>query len=245
MRRAYWKRRMQGVPDVLARFEEQGGLRVASGPFAGMQLAKVYSGSSLLPKVAGSYEDEVTPAIEAIVAGDYDTIIDIGSAEGYYAVGLARACPKARIVAYDCVEKAREALKDLADVNGVADRIEICGDCTLESLKEAVKGETFVICDIEGAERELMDPEKCPPLAACDLLVEMHVQDAKDTADVIRARFAATHEMESFLSKIKDPAEYPALEFLPANLRAVTLDEMRLPGQEWVWFKRKPEAATP
>jgi hypothetical protein len=243
LRKTYWKRRMRAAPEVLARFEARGELQVEGGPFAGMRLASVHSGSALLPKLTGSYEDEIGPVIEAVNEKHYDTILDLGSAEGYYAVGLARNCPDARIIAFDCSPAAQDALRALAQMNGVSDRIEVHGACTFEGLNQTVKEGAFILCDIEGAERTLLDPDRCPALLGCDLLVELHVQQDKDTADVVKARFAATHEMNSFYSRVKTPEDYPVLRFLPPRLRAVALDEMRPPGQEWVWLRRRTRTA--
>ena len=63
--------------------------KVAAGPFAGMRYITRSCGSKLAPKVIGCYERELHPAIENAIRGDYQRIIDIGCAEGYYAVGLA------------------------------------------------------------------------------------------------------------------------------------------------------------
>lgn len=236
LRRRYWKYRMRGVDEVLAIAQKKGDLRVLSGPFEGMRLASVYSGSSLLPKIVGSYEDELAAVVGAIVHGSYDCIVDIGSAEGYYAVGLSLLCPKARIVAYDINEAARKNLRELADLNDVADRIEIRAECSHASLAADIRGRSFVICDIEGAERELIDPARCPELASCEMLIELHTQGARDTPELVKSRFAHTHEVRSFFSRAKRVEDYPCIEFLPPHLRSVALDEMRIPGQEWIWL---------
>src|SRR6478672_6897407 len=66
------------------------GLVVQHGPFKGMKYPGVNSvGSALIPKLLGSYERELHPLIDSICAGQYDQVVDIGCAEGYYAVGLA------------------------------------------------------------------------------------------------------------------------------------------------------------
>lgn len=71
---------------------------VASGPFAGMRLHPEYSE---LPKFLGTYEANLHPAIRRLTARRYDVILNIGCAEGYYAIGFARAVPGAQVQAFD------------------------------------------------------------------------------------------------------------------------------------------------
>jgi hypothetical protein len=42
------------------------------------------------PKWLGTYELELHSIIKGILRAEYNTIIDIGSAEGYYSVGLGK-----------------------------------------------------------------------------------------------------------------------------------------------------------
>ena len=63
----------------------------------------------------------MAPIIEDIVTKAYALIIDVGSAEGYYAVGLARRLPKARVLARDANPKAQALCAALAAANDVAE----------------------------------------------------------------------------------------------------------------------------
>jgi len=74
-------------------------------------------GSSFLPKLVGSYEAELHGVIEELIGRDYRTIIDIGSAEGYYVVGLARRCPAARIYAFDMDRLGRLRCANMAHLS--------------------------------------------------------------------------------------------------------------------------------
>ena len=74
---------------------------VAAGPFAGMRYVRGAVGSVLPPKLLGLYERELHTAIARIVAAAPDEVVDAGAAEGYYAVGLARALPRCRVTAFE------------------------------------------------------------------------------------------------------------------------------------------------
>src|SRR5947209_5143244 len=66
------------------------GTTVLNGPFRG----QIYSRASLLnrvsgPRLLGSYEQELHP-IFGNLDPSYEAFVDVGAAEGYYAVGMAR-----------------------------------------------------------------------------------------------------------------------------------------------------------
>src|SRR5262249_28724052 len=76
--------------------------RIAAGPFRGMRLdydampVPAYS-----PKLIGTYEQELHPAIERAIDRSPSHILNVGCAEGFYAVGMAMRLPHAMIYAAD------------------------------------------------------------------------------------------------------------------------------------------------
>src|SRR5437016_2600251 len=62
---------------------------VQSGPFAGMLYVNQAVGSAHVPKLLGSYEAELHEIMRSVLTENYATIVDVGCAEGYYAIGLA------------------------------------------------------------------------------------------------------------------------------------------------------------
>jgi FkbM family methyltransferase len=93
--------------------------RVRQGPFVGLRYVDRAVGSAFIPKLLGIYERELNGCIETACAAQFPLIVDIGAAEGYYAVGLARRNPNARVIAFEMEEKGREALREMAGLNGV------------------------------------------------------------------------------------------------------------------------------
>jgi hypothetical protein len=126
--------------------------RVLQGPFRGMRHIALAYCSEIPPKVFGTYESDLEPAIEAICRSGCDGIVDIGAAEGYYAVGMALRNLDAQIVAFEINPSARHYLRRLARRNGVSERITIRNECTTDSLGEALRGASrpAVICDCGG-----------------------------------------------------------------------------------------------
>jgi hypothetical protein len=161
------------------------------------------------PYQVGSFELELWPAIERIVAARPATIVNVGSAEGFYAVGLAMRIPSARVIGFELEPKLRAAATRLAARNGVAERIELRGLCTVGELATLSPGENAaVIMDCEGAEAELADPERVPWLRAATLAVELHPAiDDRIEARLVE-RFATTHELEPIPSEVRRASDF-------------------------------------
>jgi hypothetical protein len=111
----FGKRRMAEIDQkssklLQLRLEEESGLiskylngdwTVRHGPFAGMKYAPITSGSVLSPKVIGSYESSIHHWIIDAINHNYRTIINVGSGEGYYAVGFSVKSKTSNVFAYD------------------------------------------------------------------------------------------------------------------------------------------------
>ena len=135
-------------------------MTVQTGPFAGLKLADVQTwgheeiGSQLL----GIYERELRPVLLELASRRPTLVINVGCAEGYYAVGLARLIPTARVHAFDIDERAQNVCRTNAALNGASDRIVVEGICSPQRLREISAGHTniLVVVDCEGAEKELL-----------------------------------------------------------------------------------------
>ena len=169
------------------------GVTIREGPFRGMEFVAQSAEGCHLPKLIGCYEAELQPHIEAAIERGYDTIVNIGCAEGYYAVGLGLRLPQARIVARDINPAAQEACRRVATLNGIAERVEVDGRLDPAELPGLAVGRTLLLCDIEGAEIELLDPDRYPCLRAFDIIVELHDVVRGDISRVLPARFVDSH----------------------------------------------------
>ncbi|WZO98667.1 hypothetical protein EP7_000253 [Isosphaeraceae bacterium EP7] len=217
--------------------------RVAQGPFRGMRpIAAAYC-SEFLPKLVGTYEREIAPAIEAICAAGCDRIVDIGAAEGYYAVGMAMRNPDALVVGFEMNPSARYYLRQLAERNEVSARLQIRGTCDLDSLAASLEGarRPALICDCEGAEDLLLDPVRVEPLRRSYVLVETHDGLATDAGVLegigrrLHERFGATHAIETIDSRPRSGDDLPAGTELSPEESAEAMNEGR-PWAQWLFM---------
>ncbi len=218
----------------------RGGHTIKHGPFTGMNYGVPASEGGGAPRLMGVYETSLAPVIDDIVAGDPALIIDVGCAEGYYAVGLARRLPNATIWARDTDARARQKCRDLAEMNGVADRVEVGGTMTHADFDICLRHKSVVVCDIEGAEIDLLQPTLARGLYAADILVECHPAVGNDVAATIKDRFALTHDIVQLDRKLDDEGLPQWMQGSSDLDRLLALWEWRSTPTPWLWMTAKP-----
>lgn len=211
------------------------GSKILGGPFAGMAIGENALGSVLLPKMIGTYERELWPFIDEIIATPYENVLNIGSGEGYYVVGLAMKMPDTRFHAFDAEPNAAGVCHHNALLNGVNLRIGYNGICVHQNLIDNVKGRTLIICDCEGCEYDLLDPAAVPNLLNADILIEMHDHEGTRRGGFYR-RFAATHDIRTVISGGRDPTAIPQLDDFGEFDRWLAVCEFRGRPQEFAFM---------
>jgi len=213
------------------------GVYVRGGPFKGMMYWPVgapgYWAGGLTSSLLGVYERELHASLAELVRQDYEQVINVGCAEGYYAVGLALRLPAARVFAFDTDGKARRLCQAMALVNGVSDRVVVEGECTVERIRDLTTKRSLIICDCEGCEVHLLRPDLAPGLAGCDILVELHDIFQPGITEKLLPRFAPTHEIKLLTTEPRDPAELQHLEYLSIEECRKALDERRPGSMQW------------
>lgn len=180
----------------------------------------------------------------------YATIVDIGAAEGYYAVGLARRCPDATVITFDVDPLCRRRQKQLAELNGAVN-VRIHRRCSTQKLGSSLTSNCLVICDIEGDELDLLDPLRVPNLENADILVEVHSRGPMTVGqarDRLSARFHKSHRIRSIQSVGRGAAEWktrvPGLSVLDDQTLKHALNEHRGEPQCWLWMKSEKAFAS-
>lgn len=209
---------------------------ILNGPFKGMKYLSKSVGSALFPKLVGCYERELSSVIQKCIAKNYLQIIDIGCAEGYYAVGFAFAKKDVRVLAYDIDPEAQHLCRNMAVINGVSNRVEVRGLCTPELLNGIDLSHTLIICDCEGAELDILDPILTPSLKFADLLVELHDCKREGLSAAFLPKFQLTHDVKLIQSELRIAGSEPALSSLKVQDQLVAMNEYRGATMEWAWM---------
>jgi hypothetical protein len=223
---------------------------VRAGPFAGMRYpVRSAAQGGLVPKLAGTYECELTLELERILGDNPSLIVDVGAADGYYAAGFAFRLPGARVIAYEMEKPLRGVIAAVARANGFEDRVDVRGQCTVEELARTLsaadaRGElsnSVVMTDVEGFEDVLLDPSNIPELRVATIVCEVHDLRVPGVGSRLRERFDPTHEVSVIESRRRSP------EDLPPGVRLsrpdVVLDEGRSSTMEWLVMRPRSGAA--
>lgn len=212
--------------------------KVMNGPFKGLR----YTGnetvcSAIFPKLIGSYEKEIQDEILSFIQKKPPVIIDIGCAEGYYAVGLAKLLPETKVVAADSSPIARSLCLKLAEHNG-CNNVSVTGTVTAETLPNYPLKDALIICDCEGFEKQLFTSRNIDHFKNTCLIIETHDLVDLSISSYLEDLFKNTHHIRTIASiddiqKVKYYC-YPQLEGLDPDERKVVLAESRPTIMEWL-----------
>jgi len=189
---------------------------VLHGPFAGLRYGSDLDTSSggLVPKLLGTYEKELHPILSLLQSKQIAFLINIGSADGYYAVGLARNLPRLSVIAFELTQRGRLMTQSMGLRNGVNERIDVRGGCDPAALSSALEGveprRTLVLCDVEGYEDVLLDPALVKSLRECWLLVEVHDAKVPGVSRRLQSRFDETHRIDTIWQERRTVDDWPA-----------------------------------
>jgi hypothetical protein len=225
------------------RVRDHFGNEVQGGPFRGMAypdwaLTQVDLFSA---KVIGSYECELHDAVEELIETSPKVILNIGSAEGFYAIGLALRLQETTVVAYDTDRERLSRLRAIAELNGAIDRIKIVErPAHHDDLQHYCGPDTAVVCDCDGAELELLDPVAAPALREVAMLVEAHDLLRPGISDVLASRFECSHAIARIPTRQRFVDDYPQLGFMPLATQQLAISEFRGAPMDWLvmWPRR-------
>jgi SAM-dependent methyltransferase len=210
---------------------------IPAGPFAGMSYPIQAAEGCRAPRLLGAYEASLQPVVETVIDRAHAQILDIGCAEGYYAVGLARRMPATTVHARDTDPRARALCLALARANGVEDRIKLGSEVTHADFVLCEAAPTFILCDIEGAEGELLDPSRAPGLSCADILVEVHEGMRPGLLAALTARFTPTHRVTRLDRSLRPDLLPDWAESLSDLDRLLLLWEWRASPTPWLWME--------
>jgi hypothetical protein len=230
----------KSIQSSLQHIVNAGGFVVQGGPFKGMRYIEKSTGSALTPKLIGSYEEELHEAMRGISDCPYEVIVDVGCAEGYYAVGLARLYPNALVYAYDTDKESRASCSRMAAINRVERRVILSDWCDPGELASKINNKrALIVCDCEGYEMELLQPELVEGLRQSDIVVELHDHLNRKITPSLLQRFNHTHHIELIRSRDRNSDRYPVLHGLSAKDKDAAVGEWRSIPQEWAVMRVK------
>jgi hypothetical protein len=123
--------------------------------------------------------------------------------------------------------------------------VDIRGECTVAELQSmlSTEGRSLVVCDVEGAELQLLDPLAVPALEKVAILVELHEFVVRGITDVLKKRFSETHDIEHIWQRPRSRSDFPwrtlGTTLLPKSYLDWAVSEWRPEQMAWLWMLPK------
>lgn len=216
--------------------------RVSYGPFAGMQISPVawWDQTDLASKILGFYELEVLKVLSSVDRARYHFFVDLGAADGYYAIGALRAGLFQKAFCFEMSERGREVIRANADLNDISDSVAIFGYADSrfhESLPEGSLSSTVVLIDIEGGEFDLLTDELLVRLKDAMLVIELHEFMVGDGAAKLKRlvdRLERVYKLHWLTTGARDLSGFESLSVLNDTDRWLLCSESRTQRMKWV-----------
>ena len=229
--------RIQGASLIAQKIAAVRGLAVQNGVFSGMRFPPALLERGIGPKLLGTYEQELDDWVVEAIADAPTRVVIIGSAEGYYAVGLGRALTQSTVLAFDIDPWARTMCQALARENRVENRLEMGSFCAQSDLHKLRGVRSLVVSDCEGFEYSLFGSGVVASLKNSAVLIETHAHLGFDDAQLI-ARFAATHTTRTISAAGRGHLQREKMApYLSAEEFTLATNEFRVPTQQWIYAR--------
>lgn len=237
--------RFVGDNDILSKYEaiflSQFPRVVQAGPFQGLKYVDKAVGSSYLHKLIGSYEAILHPYIKTLKEKDFNTILDIGSAEGYYLIGFGKMFPNAHLIGFEIEESGRDLSKEMYEKNDLSNKISLFGEANSENVSPLITEKTLLICDCEGGELDILDSQNFPAFKKINTaIIELHDFIRPNIKETLTERFKETHKIDIIRFALANPEDFPFFKTIKNEKDLYELRRERgWQEQEWMILERK------
>lgn len=216
------------------------------GPFKGLKLSKKtwWSSADRGAMLLGLYEKEVLESLQNIPQ-KYTTFIDLGAADGYYAIGVLVNNLFKQSICYEISNEGRSSIKCNAELNNVLNKIEIRGKANnyfYNDISQNDRANSILFIDIEGAEFDLLTELTFDAFNNSIIFVELHdwfFEDGADKLQKLKQDSSSTHKFSQLTMGARDPSFFPELNKLDDDDRWLICSEGR--GQLMTWLRFDPK----
>lgn len=209
---------------------------IVAGVFAGVKFTDNQVFGTPMAKLLGTYEMELRDVLSNIGSAQCDRLINVGGAEGYYAVGGAVSWDIQEVIVYEALEEGRKLITCIAKKNGVLDKMRVLGNCSEDDLYALSSEESrdILIMDIEGNELRLLSERVLDRLRKSIVVVEAHDFVCPGCSLAIRKRLQKTHDVSVISSQTRTPADFPLNIPVTSKCKTALMNERRPGIMEWV-----------
>lgn len=229
--------------EVLGRriYEESSG-KVLYGYFKNLKIVSYRWGARDLGSIIlGEYERNIVEYINK-VESNYTIFVDVGAADGLYAVGLLHNRKMKKSICFESSADGRASIELNAKANRVQQSISIRKTATgqfARDLSDEFGDELqncLILIDIEGGEFDLLTSENLQILRNSVVIVELHKEagDYESKLSKLYLNAKKFHEIRMLHRTGANPFEFKELESWPDEDRQIIFSEGRRYSMTWV-----------
>lgn len=237
-----WEDQIQQRRLLISRqLDERFGSQVKYGPFRGLKLSKAtwWGTTDRAGMLLGLYEQEVLSALASVPVRYRRSFIELGAADGYYAVGVLVNDLFERSYCFEISERGQKAIAANAALNGVSSRVQIHGVAEADfhtALPESATGNSVLLIDIEGAEFDVLTAKTFERFANSVIIVELHdhfFADATQRLERLRSICASAFRIDELTTTNRDLSVFPELKQFSDTDRWLICSEGRRAMPHW------------
>ena len=223
------------------------GNKIAFGPFAGMSLSldPWWGSYDQISKILGEYEKEVLNKLCNFLKLNQNTIfIDIGAADGFYAIGVAYKNLAKHVYAFEISLKGQEELKKNSLTNKCNHKITIQGKANFENLYKISNelNNAVIIIDIEGDEYNFLEEKILKLFKFSYLIVELHpnkIKNGQILENHLIDRAKGYFKVSKIYREDLKPNSFKIFNQLPDDERLLVFSEGRSRNPKWLVLEPK------
>jgi hypothetical protein len=225
------------------RLSDELGDTVKYGPFEGLHLSAEswWSGADRGVMLLGMYEQEVLLALQN-ADRKFGTLVDVGAADGYYALGCLKAGWVSHAYCYEMSATGREAIARNAARNGLTDQVTILAEAKPGFFDDLLTefgidpASTLLIMDVEGAEQSLLAERGLESLHSSFSIIELHEEclPTDFVEDVMNRAESYGLSAELVTTQQRDPSEFLELHDWSDDDRWMLCSEGRSRLMRWL-----------
>ncbi len=200
-----FQKKLLSEQETVRQVENKIGKQIYAGPFAGLKIPESVSGKLNIYEVLGVYESCIRPFISDLINQSVKDIMIIGGNRGYYAAGFSYLFQPDNLYVYEMDEKFHPLIKSWIEPNNLKD-FHIYKKADEESMKSWSQKLDLVLVDCEGAEYDLLDPQKYNWQKEVSMIVEVHYFYNNQILGTLLNRFQKTHHIEIVYDNLDENA---------------------------------------
>ena len=216
---------------------------VQNGVFKNLKINKdvTWGRGDIASKIYGFYENKIQEKLKEIKK---PILIDIGAADGFFAIGCLYSKLSKYCYAFEQNETSRLALRKTAEINKVTNQISIMGKVDNQSFLSSLPNnlelsKTVILCDIEGEEYDFFSETILKKLKKCNLIIEIHNESSNSKETTLLKLAKKYFNVNVLLDNNKDMSEITILH----NLNDIDRNLIACEGRSYIgkWWHLSPK----